>query len=54
MKKTRTLKQYKDIFLRRVDWNSYQVTQGRYKVDTDSLVVAMDVYTKLVLKEIKK
>lgn len=53
MKKTRTIKQYKDITLRRTDWNSYQVQQGRNKTETNSLVTALDIYTKLVLNSIK-
>ena len=54
MKKTRTIKQYKDIILRRTDWNSYQVQQGRNKTETSSLITALEIYTSLVLKEIKK
>lgn len=46
------LKQYKDVFLRKSSPDEYTVQQGRSKTVTKSILVALEEYCRLVLKDI--
>ena len=45
------LKQYNDVTLKR-DGDSYVVRQGRTKTTTGSILVALELYCKMVIKSI--